>query len=49
VVLVSEDLDELLALSDRIAVLAHGHCTGVVRAAEADRQSLGRLMTANAA
>ena len=49
VVLVSEDLDELLALSDRIAVLAHGQCTGIVDASEADRQSLGQLMTADAA
>jgi simple sugar transport system ATP-binding protein len=48
VMLVSEDLDELLALSDRIAVLAHGHCTGVVDAAQADRRSLGHLMTADA-
>ena len=49
VVLVSEDLDELLALSDRIAVLAHGHCTGVVAAGTADRLSLGHLMTADVA
>jgi len=49
VVLVSEDLDELLALSDRIAVLVHGRCSGVVAAREADRQSLGRLMTGSAA
>ncbi len=49
VLLVSEDLDELLQLSDRIAVLAHGHCSGVVAAREADRQSLGHLMTAEAA
>ncbi len=46
VVLISEDLDEILALSDRIAVLAHGRVSGVVLAKEADRQSLGRLMTA---
>jgi simple sugar transport system ATP-binding protein len=45
VLLVSEDLDELLALSDRIAVLAHGHCTGVVDASTAGRRSLGHLMT----
>jgi simple sugar transport system ATP-binding protein len=45
VLLVSEDLDELLALSDRIAVLAHGYCTGVVDASTADRRSLGHLMT----
>ena len=49
VLLVSEDLDELLALSDRIAVLAHGHCTGIVEAKDADRQSLGHLMTGNVA
>jgi simple sugar transport system ATP-binding protein len=49
VLLVSEDLDELLALSDRIAVLAHGHCTGIVDAASADRSSLGHLMTGDAA
>jgi simple sugar transport system ATP-binding protein len=49
VLLVSEDLDELLALSDRIAVLAHGSCAGIVDAKSADRQSLGRLMTAQAA
>ncbi|HEY0870506.1 MAG TPA: ATP-binding cassette domain-containing protein, partial [Acidothermaceae bacterium] len=30
VVLISEDLDELLALSDRIAVLAHGRIAGTV-------------------
>ena len=49
VLLISEDLDELLALSDRIAVLAHGRCTGIVDAKGADRQSLGHLMTAHAA
>ena len=30
VVLVSEDLDELLALADRIVVLTHGRCAGIV-------------------
>ncbi len=49
VVLVSEDLDEILRLSDRIAVLAHGHVSAIVRAADSDRQSLGKLMTADAA
>ena len=39
VVLISEDLDELLQLSDRIAVLAHGRVTAVIDAADADRQS----------
>ena len=49
ILLISEDLDELLALSDRIAVLVHGVCTGIVDAGTADRQSLGRLMTGDAA
>jgi simple sugar transport system ATP-binding protein len=49
VLLVSEDLDELLALSDRIAVLAHGHCAGIVHAHDADRRSIGHLMTGEAA
>ena len=49
VVLISEDLDEVLRLSDRIAVLAHGHVSAIVAAADADRQSLGHLMTAHAA
>lgn len=44
VLLISEDLDELMALSDRIAVLAHGRVAGVVDAARTDRQSLGALM-----
>ena len=48
VLLVSEDLDELMAISDRIAVLAHGRVSGILPAAEADRQILGRLMTAGA-
>jgi ABC-type uncharacterized transport system ATPase subunit len=45
VILVSEDLDELLALSDRILVLHHGRVAGVVDAESANRQSLGQLMT----
>lgn len=45
VVLISEDLDELLALSDRIAVLAVGRVAGIVPAAGADRRSIGELMT----
>jgi simple sugar transport system ATP-binding protein len=48
VLLVSEDLDELLALSDRIAVLAKGRLAGVVPRAGATRQQLGQLMTGGA-
>jgi simple sugar transport system ATP-binding protein len=49
VLLVSEDLDELLALSDRIAVLAHGSLTGTLRRVDADRRVIGTLMTGAAA
>jgi simple sugar transport system ATP-binding protein len=49
VLVVSEDLDELLALADRIAVMHDGHLVGVVGASDADRMSLGRLMLGGAA
>ncbi len=49
VVLISQDLDELLALSDRIAVLAHGRMSSEVDAATTDRHALGLLMTGDAA
>jgi ABC-type uncharacterized transport system ATPase subunit len=44
VLLISEDLDELLAISDRIAVLFEGEIMGIVPAREADVQSLGLMM-----
>jgi len=47
--LISEDLDELLALSDRIAVLYGGRVTGIVPAAGADREHLGLLMAGDEA
>jgi simple sugar transport system ATP-binding protein len=43
--LVSEDLDEILALSDRIAVMYSGRIIGVVGAADARRERLGLMMT----
>jgi general nucleoside transport system ATP-binding protein len=49
VVLISEDLDELLALSDTIAVLNHGRVVGVIPALDATRDSLGLMMTKGAA
>ena len=42
--LISEDLDELLALSDRIAVIFEGQIIGTVPAAGADPEHLGLLM-----
>jgi simple sugar transport system ATP-binding protein len=44
VLMVSEDLDELMALADRIVVLHDGHVSGEVVAADFDRQAIGRLM-----
>ena len=44
ILLVSEDLDEILALSDHIAVLFSGEIVGVVPAAEADRERIGLMM-----
>jgi ABC-type uncharacterized transport system ATPase subunit len=46
VLLVSEELDELLALSDRLVVLYEGRIAGDLTAADFDnRQLIGRLMT----
>jgi general nucleoside transport system ATP-binding protein len=42
--LVSAELDEILALSDRIAVMFHGRIVAVLPAAEATREKLGLLM-----
>ncbi|MDH4334622.1 MAG: ABC transporter ATP-binding protein [Chloroflexota bacterium] len=44
VLLVSEDLDELLALADRLIVLYEGRIVGEMSAQEADREQLGMLM-----
>ncbi|MBN2043564.1 MAG: ABC transporter ATP-binding protein [Anaerolineales bacterium] len=42
--LISEDLDEILALSDRIAVLFEGEVMGVLHQSEATPEKLGLLM-----
>jgi simple sugar transport system ATP-binding protein len=44
VLLISEDLDEVLALADRIAVLYEGRIMGVVPADEARREEIGLMM-----
>lgn len=44
VLVVSADLDELLAISDRIAVMCEGEITGVVPVADADEKTLGLMM-----
>jgi len=45
VLMISEDLDEILALSDRIAVIYEGEIVGVLPAAEATPERLGLLMS----
>jgi simple sugar transport system ATP-binding protein len=49
VLLVSEDLDEILALADRIAVFYEGRVAGVRAGATADPHDLGLLMAGAAA
>jgi simple sugar transport system ATP-binding protein len=44
VLLVSEDLEELVRLSDRILVLCAGEVMGITPAADADREQLGLMM-----
>jgi simple sugar transport system ATP-binding protein len=49
IVLISEDLDEVLMLSDRIVVLYEGQIAGEVARAEFDRERIGLLMSGAAA
>ena len=47
VILISSDLDELLALADRVIVMARRRVTGVLRAEEASRERVMQLATAS--
>ncbi len=49
VLVVSEDLDELFRIADRIAVIAHGRVSAPVERDAADREEIGLLMTAGQA
>ncbi len=44
IILVSEDLDEIISLSDRIAVMYEGTIMGILDTKEADRSKLGLMM-----
>src|SRR5260370_42524843 len=44
VLLVSEDLDEILELADRVAVMSEGKVTYVSPAADTDRTTIGHYM-----
>ncbi len=43
--LISEDLDELMLLCDRIAVLYRGEILGILHRSQFDKYSIGRLMS----
>lgn len=45
VLLVSEDLEEILTLSDRVVVLFNGEVMGIVPSAAAERERVGLMMT----
>lgn len=45
VLLVSLELDEILSVSDRIAVVSHGELIGIVNASETDENEIGLMMT----
>ncbi len=45
ILLISEDLDEIRALSDRIAVMYEGRIVGEVENVDVDIEQLGLLMT----
>ncbi|KFJ04193.1 ABC transporter [Bifidobacterium subtile] len=45
VVLISEDLDEILEMSDRVIVLADGRITGILSGGAMTRAGIARLMT----
>jgi len=49
VLMVSEDLDELMSMADRILVMHQGRISGVIDAHGFDRQQIGRLMIGGAA
>ena len=44
ILLISEDLDEILALSDRIAVIYEGQIMGEVESDQSTSEQLGLLM-----
>ena len=44
VLVTSQDLDELAEITDRIAVMFHGHLSAPLATADASREKLGLLM-----
>jgi len=48
IILISEDLDEILELSDRIAVIYEGEIKGIFDAKEVDVEEIAKLMIGGA-
>ncbi|TLN03652.1 ATP-binding cassette domain-containing protein, partial [bacterium] len=48
ILLISEDLDEIFNLADRVAVLFEGRITGMLPTGEADIETIGRMMVGTA-
>ena len=44
ILLVSEDLDEIMQMSDRIGVMFEGQVVGIVEAGKADVEEIGMMM-----
>ena len=49
VLMISEDLDELLAVCDKIIVLHDGHALPAVSSSKTDRRELGQMMLGSVA
>jgi simple sugar transport system ATP-binding protein len=49
VLLISFELDEIINIADRIAVIFEGRILGIVNGAEADENRIGLLMAGGAA
>jgi len=49
VLLVSSELDEILSLSDRVAVMFSGEIVGILPIEEADRNTIGLMMAGSPA
>jgi simple sugar transport system ATP-binding protein len=49
VLVISQDLDELAEIADRVAVMFHGHLSEALNRAQATREKLGLLMGGSSA
>ncbi len=45
ILLISEDLDEILGMSDRIAIMYEGRIVNVVKAKRVSKEQIGEMIT----